>query len=110
MPAGSSSSALRTPYISDRRTSSWPSSLAARGGARLRCVERRRVELTDADLGRPSVVLTGRFEKDHERRYAHVPFEVPSRLRQLHLRYSYSDQIDSDPTITGGNTLDIGLF
>ena len=66
--------------------------------------------MTDADLGRPSVVLTGRFEKDHERRYAHVPFEVPSRLRQLHLRYSYSDQIDSDPTITGGNTLDIGLF
>jgi hypothetical protein len=56
------------------------------------------------------MTLTGRFEKDHERRYSHVPFEVPAGLRQIHIRYSYSDQIDSDPLIVGGNTLDIGLF
>ncbi|MDQ2912971.1 MAG: CehA/McbA family metallohydrolase [Chloroflexota bacterium] len=66
--------------------------------------------MTAVDLGRPAITLTGRFEKDHERRYSHVPFEVPSGLRQLHIRYSYSDQIDSDPLIGGGNTLDIGLF
>jgi hypothetical protein len=66
--------------------------------------------LTAADLPPPSLTLTGRFEKDHERRYAHVPFEVPAGLRQLHIRYSYSDQIDSDPLVGGGNTLDIGLF
>ena len=60
--------------------------------------------------GPPSRILTGRFEKDHERRYAHVPFEVPSGVRQIHLRYSYSDQIDSDPLVSGGNTLDVGLF
>jgi hypothetical protein len=66
--------------------------------------------LTAADLLRPAITLTGRFEKDHERRYSHVPFEVPSGRRQLHIRYSYSDQIDSDPLIGGGNTLDIGLF
>jgi hypothetical protein len=66
--------------------------------------------LSDHDLGRPAVVLTGRFEKDHERRYAHVPFDVPHGVRQLHVAYAYSDQIDSDPTIGGGNTLDIGLF
>ncbi|HYU81697.1 MAG TPA: CehA/McbA family metallohydrolase [Candidatus Polarisedimenticolia bacterium] len=66
--------------------------------------------MTAADLPKPSLTLTGRFEKDHERRYAHVPFEVPAGLRQLHIRYSYSDQIDSDPLIGGGNTLDIGLF
>jgi len=66
--------------------------------------------LTAADLPKPSLTLTGRFEKDHERRYAHVPFEVPAGLRQLHIRYSYSDQIDSDPLIGGGNTMDIGLF
>jgi len=35
---------------------------------------------------------------------------VPRGVRQLHVRYSYNDQIDSDPLITGGNTLDIGLF
>jgi hypothetical protein len=63
-----------------------------------------------ADLPAPSLTLAGRFEKDHERRYAHVPFAVPPGLRQLHIRYSYSDQIDSDPLVGGGNTLDIGLF
>jgi hypothetical protein len=67
--------------------------------------------LTAAELGAAADrILVGRFEKDHERRYAHVPFEVPAGLKQLHLRYSYSDQIDSDPLISGGNTLDIGLF
>lgn len=66
--------------------------------------------MTAADLAKPSLTLAGRFEKDHERRYAHVPFEVPSGLHQLHIRYSYSDQIDSDPLVGGGNTLDIGLF
>jgi hypothetical protein len=66
--------------------------------------------LTAVELSRPSLTLSGRFEKDHERRYAHVPFAVPSGLRQIHIRYSYSDQIDSDPLVGGGNTLDIGLF
>jgi PHP domain-containing protein len=66
--------------------------------------------LTAVRLSRPSLTLTGRFEKDHERRYSHVPFEVPAGLRQVHIRYSYSDQIDSDPLVGGGNTLDIGLF
>ena len=58
----------------------------------------------------PDRVLTGTFALDHERRYAHVPFDVPAGLHQLHIRYAYNDQIDSDPLITGGNTLDLGLF
>ena len=58
----------------------------------------------------PDRVLSGTFAKDHERRYAHVPFDVPDGVRQLHVRYGYTDRIDSDPLITGGNTLDIGLF
>jgi hypothetical protein len=66
--------------------------------------------VTGADLGKPDVVLRGRFDREHERRYAHIPFEVPSGRRQLHVRYGYNDRIDSDPAITGGNTLDIGLF
>lgn len=61
-------------------------------------------------LSGPDVVLSGRFTKEDEKRYVHVPFAVPAGLRQLHVRYRYSDQIDSDPTLTGGNTLDIGLF
>lgn len=62
------------------------------------------------DLGPPDRTLTGHFDRPHEKRYAHVPFAVPRGLRQLHLRYAYSDPIDSDPAVTGGNTLDIGLF
>jgi hypothetical protein len=55
-------------------------------------------------------VLRGRFERADEKRYVHMPFEVPRRLRQLHLRYAYSERIDSDPTLVGGNTVDIGIF
>jgi hypothetical protein len=66
--------------------------------------------LTAEKLPRPDLVLRGHFDKVHERRYAHVPFDVPSGRRQLHVRYSYNDQIDSDPTLADGNTLDIGLF
>src|SRR5947208_65522 len=57
-----------------------------------------------------SLVLTGRFEPGEERRYRHQPFEVPPGVEQLHLRYDYNDRIGSDPTLLGGNTLDIGLF
>ena len=66
--------------------------------------------MTAEKLPKPDLVLQGHFEKDHERRYAHVPFDVPVGRRQIHVRYSYNDQIDSDPTLGGGNTLDIGLF
>src|SRR5579859_4685067 len=56
------------------------------------------------------VVLEGRFGRTHEKRYAHVGFEVPAGVCALHVRYEYSDRIGSDPLLTGGNTLDIGLF
>jgi hypothetical protein len=58
----------------------------------------------------PDVVLTGRFELPDRQRYVHLPIEVPRGVRQIHVRYSYNDQIDSDPLLTGGNTLDIGMF
>ncbi len=66
--------------------------------------------MSTRDLGPSDRTLTGHFDRAHEKRYAHVPFEVPRGLGQLHVRYAYSDRIDSDPAITGGNTLDIGLF
>jgi hypothetical protein len=56
------------------------------------------------------VVLKGSFDAAHERRYAHVPFDVPPGIRALHITYDYSDRIASDPLLGGGNTLDIGLF
>ena len=48
------------------------------------------------------VVLTGRFEEKDVKRYFHLPFAVPAGVRQLHVRYSYNDQIDSDPLIGEG--------
>src|ERR1700694_5021049 len=56
------------------------------------------------------IVLQGSFDRDHEKRYAHVPFEVPPGVRALQVHYEYSDRIASDPLLSGGNTLDIGLF
>lgn len=56
------------------------------------------------------LVLRGSFTIDQQRRYTHVPFEVPPGVRALHVRYDYSERISSDPLLRGGNTLDIGLF
>jgi hypothetical protein len=58
----------------------------------------------------PDLVLDGHFTDADRMRYALVPFEVGPGHRQLHIRYAYSDRIDSDPLLSGGNTLDIGLF
>lgn len=54
--------------------------------------------------------LTTRFEPDEERSFRHVPFEVPTGVSQFHISVIYNDQINSNPFLSGGNTLDIGLF
>ena len=56
------------------------------------------------------VVLRGRFEAAHARRYTYLPFDVPSGVQRLDVTYDYSDRIAADPRLGGGNTLDIGLF
>ena len=66
--------------------------------------------MTEAPAVPPDVVLAGRLEPEEAGRYLHVPFAVPDGVRQLHVRYEYSERIPSDPLVGGGNTLDIGLF
>lgn len=56
------------------------------------------------------VVLTGRFTEKNVKRYTLVPFDIGPGHHQLHIRYEYNDRIDSDPMLSGGNTLDIGVF
>lgn len=56
------------------------------------------------------VVITGHVPPGREKFYLDVPFEVPAGVSRIDIRYSYSDQIGSDPHLTGGNTVDIGLF
>jgi hypothetical protein len=61
-------------------------------------------------LTSPDRVLRGSFSPDQERHYTEIPFTVPSGVGSLHIEYGYSDRIGSDPRLSGGNTLDIGLF
>ncbi len=61
--------------------------------------------MTGADL-----TLTGHFAVEETQAFRHVPFAVPGGVRQIHLRVTYNDRIDSSPLRAGGNTLDIGLF
>ena len=56
------------------------------------------------------IVLKGRFEPEEQRCFRHIPFEIPSGIDRLRIVVSYNDQIGSDPHLTNGNTLDVGLF
>jgi hypothetical protein len=55
-------------------------------------------------------VLEGYFSPEQAKDYHNVPFEMPDHVRRLEVSYSYSVEIGSDVNLTGGNTLDIGLF
>jgi hypothetical protein len=56
------------------------------------------------------IVLEGFFAPDQARQYYNLPFEMPAHVRRMEVTYEYSDEIGSDPYLTGGNTLDIGVF
>lgn len=58
----------------------------------------------------PSITVSTRFEPGQDREFRHLPFTVPEGVRQLHLSVRYNDRIGSHPMLSGGNTLDIGLF
>ena len=65
---------------------------------------------TQDPFAAPDRSLRERFEPRDELTYRHLPFDVPSGVRQLHLRVRYNGRIGSDVMLRGGNTLDIGLF
>src|SRR5438094_601062 len=58
----------------------------------------------------PDIVVEGRFTTPDLRRHSLVQFQVEPGHHQIHVRYSYTDRIDADQFLSGGNTLDIGLF
>ena len=45
-----------------------------------------------------------------EKSYVHLPFEMPADAVRLEVEFDYSDRISSDPTLSGGNTIDLGIF
>ncbi|HZQ08691.1 MAG TPA: hypothetical protein VFD70_19065, partial [Anaerolineae bacterium] len=55
-------------------------------------------------------VFEGDFVPSQEKEYVHLPFEMPRGATRLDVEYSYSHQIDSDPLLSGGNTIDLGVF
>src|SRR5699024_6724673 len=56
------------------------------------------------------IELTVRFEPDEQKVWKHIPFQMPAGVDQFHISIEYNDRIDSNPWLTGGNTLDVGLF
>ncbi len=54
--------------------------------------------------------IEGHARPDQEKTYLHVPFEVPADAVRVEVEYRYDAQISSNPTVTGGNTVDLGLF
>jgi hypothetical protein len=47
---------------------------------------------------------------DHVQTYPLLPFTVPPHTTRIDVRYRYADAIGSDPHLTGGSTIDIGIF
>ncbi len=56
------------------------------------------------------IVLRGNAQADETLSYKHLPFEVPTGIGRIDVAYDYSAAISSDPTVSGGNTVDIGIF
>lgn len=54
--------------------------------------------------------LEGHITPDQAWTYIDVPFEVPAGVGRLDVVYRYDAMIGSDPHLTGGNTVDIGIF
>ena len=57
-----------------------------------------------------NLILEGIATTDETLTYKHIPFEVPAGIGRIDVAYEYDSAISSDPTVTGGNTVDIGIF
>lgn len=57
-----------------------------------------------------SLILTGEAHTGQSQTYTHLPFDVPESTTRIEVRYTYSDEVGSDPQLTDGNTVDIGIF
>lgn len=57
-----------------------------------------------------SIVLEGKAQAEQTLSYFYLPFELPENVVRFDVAYEYSDGIGSDPQLTGGNTVDIGIF
>jgi hypothetical protein len=56
------------------------------------------------------LTLNGTLTPDQTLTYIHIPFEVPEGIERIDVAYTYDAAIASDPHLSGGNTIDIGIF
>ncbi len=56
------------------------------------------------------LILEGHLAPEQAQQYHNVPFEIPAGISRIEVSYDYDTRIGSDPHLTGGNTLDIGIF
>ncbi|KXK19894.1 MAG: phosphotransferase domain-containing protein [Chloroflexi bacterium OLB15] len=54
--------------------------------------------------------LAGHLDESYSQSFLELPFEVPEGIARIDVVYRYSSAIVSDPSVTGGNTIDIGIF
>ncbi len=52
----------------------------------------------------------GQLSPDQEKTYVHLPFEVPAGAVRIEVGYEYDQRISAEPAVTGGNTIDLGVF
>lgn len=57
-----------------------------------------------------TLILQGTAHADQSKTYLMLPFELPENVIQIDVAYEYTNQIGSDPHLTDGNTVDIGIF
>ncbi len=57
-----------------------------------------------------TLTLQGTFQQEQEKTYFYLPFEMPSQATQVRVHLDYSNRIGSNPLLTGGNTIDLGIF
>lgn len=62
-------------------------------------------------MSAPLVIeLRGTAQAGQTQTYTHLPFELPPGVARIDVTYHYSDAVGSDPRLTDGNTVDIGIF
>lgn len=54
--------------------------------------------------------LDGEILPSQKLTYIQLPFDVPDHIDRIDATYQYDSVIASDPTLSGGNTIDIGIF
>lgn len=57
-----------------------------------------------------TIILEGKVQPDRTKTYLMLPFDMPHGVIRIDVGYEYSSAIGSDPHLTGGNTVDIGIF